>query len=130
MKNKGFTLIEMLAVIVVLGIIVGITTISIINIKEKQDQKNLENVISLILTAAKEYNVENRSDEVDVEILLEEELVDFDTSKYKVLKTTTVTKISCSNPLKKAYVIEFGGISYNDCGCEIQDDSSTDSLCK
>ena len=49
MKNKGFTLIELLAVIVILGILLSITTVSVNSLKKKQDEKNLQNVISSIL---------------------------------------------------------------------------------
>ena len=128
MKNKGFTLIELLAVIVILGILISITTVSVNSIKKKQDEKNLQNVISSILTGAKEYNAKNRiqvGGSVNVEELKSGDYVDFDEDKYfNLLKEDVkVTKNQCEkNRLKVKYSIEVDGTTYNDCGCEKQID--------
>ena len=127
MKNKGFTLIELLAVIVILGILLSITTISVNSLKKKQDEKNLQNVISSILTGAKEYNAKNRiqvADSVSVEKLKSDDYVDFDEDKYSNLLEKKVTKNQCENPLKVKYSIEVDGTTYNDCGCEKQEDGA------
>lgn len=135
MKNKkGFTLVELLAVIVVLGIILSITTVSILNLKEKQDEENIKNTISSILTAAKEYNVEHRfSGSVSVDDLILEGYVEYDgEAKYKgntydsLLGGASVIKQSCGN-LKVQYVfekaiynsVEDKDVKYNDCGCNL-----------
>lgn len=128
MKNKGFTLIELLAVIVILGILLSITTISVNSLKKKQDEKNLQNVISSILTGAKEYNAKNRiqvGGSVKVEELKSGDYVDFDEDKYSNLLKKNVTKNQCENPLKVKYSIEVDGTIYNDCGCEEQKDGAT-----
>lgn len=160
MKNKkGFTLVELLAVIVVLGIILSITTVSILNLKEKQDEENIKNTISSILTAAKEYNVsENRfgvgySNGVEVSTLKNNGYVDFDEeSKYKGNKiykdllmkddTYKVYKDTCTNPgaeMKIKYVFSEsietseGTKRYNDCGCMLNDEqngSKSEKLCE
>lgn len=126
MKNKGFTLIELLAVIVILGILLSITTISVNSLKKKQDEKNLQNVISSILTGAKEYNAKNRiqvGGSVNVEELKSGDYVDFDEDKYSNLLEKKVTKNQCEkNRLKVKYSIEVDGTTYNDCGCEKQID--------
>lgn len=126
MKNKGFTLIELLAVIVILGILLSITTISVNSLKKKQDEKNLQNVISSILTGAKEYNAKNRiqvGGSVKVEELKSGDYVDFDEDKYSNLLEKKVTKNQCEkNRLKVKYSIEVDGTTYNDCGCEKQID--------
>ena len=130
MKNKGFTLIELLAVIVILGILLSITTVSVNSLKKKQDEKNLQNVISSILTGAKEYNAKNRiqvNGEVSVKKLKTGDYVDFDEDKYfNLLKEDVkVTKNQCEeNPLKVKYSITVDGTTYNDCGCEKQEDGA------
>lgn len=129
MKNKGFTLIELLAVIVILGILLSITTISVNSLRKKQDEKNLQNVISSILTGAKEYNAKNRIQVgglVSVKNLKSGDYVDFDEDKYSNLLEKNVTKNQCEeNPLKVKYSIEVDGTTYNDCGCEEQKDGTT-----
>lgn len=131
MKNKGFTLIELLAVIVILGILLSITTISVNSLKKKQDEKNLQNVISSILTGAKEYNAKNRiqvGGSVNVEELKSGDYVDFDEDKYSNLLEKKVTKNQCEkNRLKVKYSIEVDGTTYNDCGCEKQEDGAESS---
>lgn len=131
MKNKGFTLIELLAVIVILGILLSITTISVNSLRKKQDEKNLQNVISSILTGAKEYNAKNRIQVgglVSVKNLKSGDYVDFDEDKYSNLLEKNVTKNQCEeNPLKVKYSIEVDGTTYNDCGCEEQEDGAESS---
>lgn len=127
MKNKGFTLIELLAVIVILGILLSITTVSVNSLRKKQDEKNLQNVISSILTGAKEYNAKNRiqvGGVVSVKNLKSGDYVDFDEDKYSNLLEKNVTKNQCDNPLKVKYSITVDGTTYNDCGCEKQEDGA------
>lgn len=128
MKNKGFTLIELLAVIVILGILLSITTVSVNSLKKKQDEKNLQNVISSILTGAKEYNAKNRiqvNGSVSVKNLKSGDYVDFDEDKYSNLlkEDVKVTKNQCeNNRLKVKYSIKVDRTTYNDCGCDEQID--------
>ena len=155
MKNKkGFTLVELLAVIVVLGIILSITTVSILNLKEKQDEENIKNTISSILTAAKEYNVDNRlpvddpdNGKVSVSILRTGDYVDYDEeAEYKgtpyssIFGGESVIKQSCgTDSLKVKYVFSKsietseGTKRYNDCGCMLNDEqngSKSEKLCE
>lgn len=134
MKNKGFTLIELLAVIVILGILLSITTISVNSLKKKQDEKNLQNVISSILTGAKEYNAKNRiqvGGSVNVEELKSGDYVDFDEDKYSNLLEKKVTKNQCEkNRLKVKYSIKVDRTTYNDCGCDEQKDgAASNEIC-
>lgn len=126
-KNKGFTLVELLAVIIILGILVTFSTVAISKIKKKQDQKNYENVISSILTGAKAYNAEERIDgSISVLDLIKSGYVDFDRNEYSDLVTKTVEKEVCDdNDLKVRYVLD----SYNDCGCEEQVVETAKELC-
>ena len=55
MKKKGFTFIELLAVIVVLAIIIVLAVSLIGNIRKNALQKEYENVVSYIETKAVKY---------------------------------------------------------------------------
>ncbi len=54
-NKKGFSLIELLAVIVILGIILAISTVAVNSIRAKQAAENRRNVFSSIFTAARRY---------------------------------------------------------------------------
>ena len=127
-KQRGFTLVELLAVIVILGIILSISTVAIVGIKEKQDKKNKKNVISSILTGAKAYNAEERIEgSISVLDLIKSGYVDFDQNEYSDLVEETVIKEVCyDNKLKVRYKLG----SYNDCGCEAQVAGFSTELCE
>lgn len=139
-RSRGFTLIELLAVIAILGILISITTVAVNTLRKKQEEINKKNVISSILTGAKERNAKekiNVGDSVSVKSLKEKSYVDFDEEKYSEFLSKEVTKSQCSeNPLKIKYsiVINEDGtdVTYNDCGCEKQqsDNNNSEELCK
>ncbi len=58
-NRRGFSLIELLAVIVILGILTSIVTFSVSSIKKKQDVKNCENVVKGLLVVARKYAEKN-----------------------------------------------------------------------
>ena len=61
MKDKnGFTLLELMAVIIVLAIIIAIAVPAYNGIKTKIDQKNYENKIDLIEVAAAKYSEDTK----------------------------------------------------------------------
>ena len=137
-KKKGFTLIELLAVIVILGILLSISIVAVNNIRKKQDEKNYYNVLSSIFTGAKNYCSDHDCNtSVEVSKLLENEYVDFDTTRYNDLYSKNVTIVSCGDDqgLKYKYRIEFDNEDiynnkiYNDCGCETQEGDSI-IICK
>ena len=141
-SKKGFTLIELLAVIVILGILISISTVAVNSLRKKQDEENKKNVISSILTGAKQYNADERipvGSSVSVSELVSGNYVDFDQNKYPELATSDVIKEQCCegisdsncNPLKVKYSITVGEKTYNDCGCEKQEDGAESSeICK
>lgn len=55
MNNKGFTLVEIIAVIAILGIIMSLSISSYVNYSDKLEEKNKENSISIIKMKAKDY---------------------------------------------------------------------------
>lgn len=122
-KHKGFTLVELLAVIVILGILLSISVVAVGKIKKNQDEENYKNVLSSILTGAKEYCTDRNisTEEVDVKTLLENNYTNFDEKKYSELKDEKVTIAIChDNNNKTKYSIK----DYNDCGCEEQEAST------
>ena len=129
-KNKGFTLVELLAVIIILAMLVAFSTVAISKIKKKQDLKNRENVISSILTGAKAFNAETRfNDNITVSDLIKSGYVEFDQNKYSDLVGESVYKEICKetgNDLKVRY--KLGNL--NDCGCKEQDTFSPKTLCE
>lgn len=108
-KNKGFTLIEVLAVLVILSLLITFSVVSVNKIKKKQEVANRINVIRSILTAARAYEADYPGEflnnagsiiGITVDDLLEKNYVDFDTSKYEDL---IKVKISGAYQLKKIY---------------------------
>ncbi len=93
-KNKGFTLIEVLAVLVILSLLITFSVVSVNKIKKKQEVANRINIIRSILTAARAYEADypetnekgsESNFNVYVSTLLEKGYVDFDQDKYSDL---------------------------------------------
>ncbi len=60
-SKKGLTLIEIVAVIAILGIVLGIAVVNISKYKKTLDQKNRENAIRNVLFAARMYYTKNHT---------------------------------------------------------------------
>ncbi len=57
--NKGFTLIEMLIVITIIGIIVGIGVPALRDAKQKAAQAKIDSVVATVATAKTRYTLDN-----------------------------------------------------------------------
>ncbi|MFL2098717.1 competence type IV pilus major pilin ComGC [Marinilactibacillus psychrotolerans] len=71
-KENGFTLVELLAVLVILGIIVAIAIPAVGNIIDNARGDANEAEQELVIDAARLYFIENEGTEVDVETLISE----------------------------------------------------------
>ena len=60
MNKKGFTLVELLAVIAILGIITGIATLSVFTIQNSSNKKTYETKVKMIERASELYGEENK----------------------------------------------------------------------
>lgn len=58
MRNKGFTLVELLAVLVILGIITSMALISVTRYRKQADEKDLQNLHSTILMILDNYRTD------------------------------------------------------------------------
>lgn len=144
MKSKrGFTLVELLAVIVILGILLSISTVAVNSIRKDQEVKNLENQISSVLTGAKSYVADNPSviynlAPEDTKIVVVRKLIDGDYVSIKdlakITKNSEVEIKKCDNAknsenVKLMYSITVDSKTYNDCGCKNQESGESDKLC-
>lgn len=75
-KDNGFTLVELLAVLVILGIIVAIAIPSISGIIGNADDKANEAEKALVIDAARLYFIENDGTSVDVDTLISEDYLE------------------------------------------------------
>ena len=79
LNNKGFSLVEVLAVIVILSIVAAIAVPTVTNIIKSNEAKSMENLTKSIISSAKIYISENRynisltnsCNEVDKDIIAE-----------------------------------------------------------
>lgn len=135
-KSKGFTLVELLAVIAILGILLSVSTVAVFNIRNAQDKKNRQNLIINILTKAKEYVadhpevLEKSSPEVPVSDLN----VNFNKKQFGYLGLKVRIEKCIKDGIEDEYKFKYTIInapdiedpdqmkSYNDCGCEKQTD--------
>ena len=144
MKSKrGFTLVELLAVIVILGILLSISTVAVNKIRQKQNEENLKNQISSVLTGAKSYVADNPSEiynltptgtkSVEVKKLIDGDYVSIkDLNKISEDIVVNIKKCKSamnSDDVKLMYFITVDGKKYNDCGCKEQESGESDKLC-
>jgi prepilin-type N-terminal cleavage/methylation domain-containing protein len=80
MKNKGFTLVELMSVIIILAIVALITVPVVLGIVKDNDRKALEQSVNGLVEGAKIYNARN----------LNSELQTFDLSDSSVITTLDI----------------------------------------
>ena len=108
MKNKGFTLVEMLTIMVVLGIIVLITVPNIMGALNVSRDKAYENQIRMIEKAAENWMIDNPQqavNSVDIETLKSEGYLSNNPQNPKTKEPITgcVKVIKESNKYKYEY---------------------------
>ena len=96
MDNRGFTLIEVLAVIVILGVIALITVPTITNVISKNKDDNYENLKKSIVSSAKVYMSDNRysielEGSIDDSCKESSENIDVKSVKGKLLNASSLT---------------------------------------
>lgn len=133
-KNKGFTLIEVLAVLVILSLLITFSVVSVNKIKKKQEVANRINVIRSILTAARAYEADNPNltgRTVTVNTLLNKGYVDFDQDKYNKYTDLSVTWWNESGTQKQEfrtneeiYINDSTNLKVSDCGLETSQDTN------
>lgn len=136
-KNKGFTLIEVLAVLVILSLLITFSVVSVNKIKKKQEVANKINVIRSILTAARAYEADNPNYNptiertVPVNTLLDKGYVDFDQDKYNEYTNLSVTwwnelgtQKQEFQTNKKIYINDSTKLKVSDCGLETSQDTN------
>ncbi len=143
MNKKGFTMVEILAVIVLLGVLSIFTVTALVSISNKQKQQNYENAINGLLAGARSYFADNlNTNTVTVNDLITNNLgyADLDDKSKNVIGLNTdINKVTCSDTSFKTKIIievpkkisEPNGdkVTYNDCGCAEQGAGNGDKLC-
>lgn len=84
--KKGFTLSELLAVIVLLGLIVAIIFPNIVDQVQKKQKEIDDTKLKLIYSGAKNYCIENNKDfpcKVELETLYKENKIPFEIKEYQ-----------------------------------------------
>ena len=74
MNKKGFTLVELLAVIVIIAIVSAIAVVSMNGVRNKIDLKMVESNIDLIISSAKSYGEDHMSEIKSGKFMTVEEL--------------------------------------------------------
>lgn len=90
MKSKinGFTLVELLAVILVLGIIIAIVGVSVSSVIKNSEQKGYDLQVEGIIKAAKEWTLENT-----------DKLPEWDGINYPIPTQVTINELIASGKL-------------------------------
>lgn len=96
MKNKnGFTLVELLAVIVLLGVVLTICILSVSSIQKSLKTKQRENVYSEIKIAASKYVKQTETKKVFVDTLIKEGYLEAENEKQEIYAPDTGEALNC-----------------------------------
>ena len=120
MNKKGFTMIELLAVIVILSTMVGLATASIIGIQKRINEKAYNALLDEIKVAAENYSIDTNNSAFFVEDLINEGRIEAEESGNLYDPRDRNNRLNC-------YVIEtfFENGQYN---TKIDDDSESHDL--
>lgn len=86
MKKQGFTLIELMSVIVLLGLIVALVFPNVVDVVQKKQKEISESKLKVIYSGAKNYCIKNDQSfpcKVELETLDNENEIPFEIDDYK-----------------------------------------------
>ena len=112
MKKKGFTLVELLVTIVILGIISGLSIPLLRALSNNRTEKQYKTYLNSLVASAKLYNDSYSSDlfgnnENGCEFVTFQELV-----SHKLLKDIMISNISCNSDYSKVRILKYKGQYY------------------
>ena len=110
-RKKGFTLTELLAVIAILSLLVGLATVTILNVRDNVLEQSYENVVNLLETEAANYAEDTGIMTVTVEKLITEGYVlpDDETDIYNPVNNESLNCHLISSVFENGeYVSTFG----------------------
>lgn len=93
-NNRGFTLTELIAVIVIIGILISVGTITFINVRNKVLKKDYNNLVTYLETKASEYANDTNITTISVEDLIKEGYVNPD-DQDNVYNPETKESMNC-----------------------------------
>lgn len=93
-RDKGFTLVELIAVIAILSLLVGLSSIAFINIRRNTLEKQYDNLVSYIETKAANYADDTGITTVNVQTLIEEGYLEPD-DETNIYNPVTNESINC-----------------------------------
>lgn len=99
MKNKGFTLVELIITIALIAAISVTVGLSMTGLFERQEEKELDEYIETIEKAACVYAISHNVSEVSIDTLIRESLLRKDLVNPKT--NEDITKYGCNNVLIK-----------------------------
>lgn len=131
-NNKGFTLVEIIAVIALLGLVIGICVPSVMNASENVKKKNLKNKVESIENAAVLYGQDHREN-FGTECSDDEKTCDGKSSDLCICydKIITVGDLLSSEKVRDEYgeEVEIGPyLNYDDGTSDITNSVSGESL--
>jgi prepilin-type N-terminal cleavage/methylation domain-containing protein len=117
-NNKGFTLVELLSVIVILGAVLVVAIPNIVKVIDKSKTDTYNQMIRTITKATKEYitsnalKIDNFSTTGDSTVISLQQLVDAGFLKNKIENPKTKTLLNLSSTITVT-ITSSGGYSYN-----------------
>ena len=133
-RKKGFTLTELLAVIAILSLLVGLATVTILNVRDNVLEQSYENVVNLLETEAANYAEDTGIMTVTVEDLITEGYVlpDDETDIYNPVNNESLNCHLISSVFENGeYVSTFGeDIGKTDGTCNVYEKNADLVICR